>query len=36
MYYQVGAHREVNPSLRAGGDGVVVADMGDLRRLLSR
>lgn len=33
---KVGAHREVNPSLRGGGDGVVNADISDLRRLLVR
>ena len=30
---KLGAHRAVNPSLRTGGDGVVAADVGDLRRL---
>lgn len=33
---KVGAHRGVNPELRGGGDGVVNADIADLRRLLVR
>ncbi|KAM3577219.1 hypothetical protein VYU27_000901 [Nannochloropsis oceanica] len=32
---KLGAHRAVNPTLRTGGDGVVTADVGDLRRLCS-
>ena len=33
---KVGAHRQVNPSLQSGGDGVVNADISSLRRLLVR
>jgi len=34
---KVGAHRAVNPDLRAGGDGLATApDLNDLRRLLAR
>ena len=32
---KLGAHRAVNPTLRTGGDGIVTADVGDLRRLCS-
>jgi len=33
---KIGAHRQVNPNLGQGGDGMVTADIGDLTRMLQR
>jgi len=33
---KIGAHRQVNPDLKAGGDGVVTVDLSDLQTLLQR